>query len=406
MTEQELRDSLDEHFTPARPAIHNYVERDRVDTNFRDALHEPGFQVMVYGPTGVGKSSLVWSTLDKLGLTYYRFGFDDGITESNLFPKIMQKLGFEKVTTDKKTYESGTSVLTSAGVKIWNLITFKGAFGANSKKIDEQVFVPYHNDADVDAVAEALMKLDCVLFLDDLEKIKNDDIKKLLAHLGKKMSDLSGSLKTNSKIIYAGISQEVSKLISLDQSLRDRLADQMLEKLHDSEVKQIFTKGWSAVGFDYSEIDLDHIASLCCGYARYAHWIGKQSVLHAFRASRHRLESSDINDAIEFIITRYRDDYQTRIDKATGHKGGHRIREAILYAMAECNEIEVSFDYIVNNASKIRNIDFKKTQISGPLGELKKPARGSLLEDGRMTGYHRFTDLMLKPYIRMLRLGY
>ncbi len=405
MTEPELRCILDDHFTPARPAVYNYVERDKVDTKFRDALHEPGFQVMVYGPTGVGKSSLVWSTLDKLSLTYYRFGFDDGITENNLFPKIMQKLGFEKATTVNKTSESGTSASISAGAKIWNLITFKGTIGANSKKVDEQVFVPYHNDADVDAVAEALMKLDCVLFLDDLEKVKNDDIKKLLAHLGKKMSDLSGTVKSNAKIIYAGISQEVSKLISLDQSLRDRLADQMLEKLHDSEVKQILIKGWSAVGFDYSRIDIEHIAALCCGYARYAHWIGKQSVLHAFRASRDCLEDSDITNAIDFIIAKYRDDYQTRIDRATGHIGGYRIREAILYAMAECDDIEVGFDYIVNKTSEIRRIDFKKTQISGPIGELKRPARGSLLEDGRMTGYHRFTDLMLKPYIRMLRLG-
>lgn len=397
----EFREKLDKYFTPSKPAIENYILRGDVDDKFIDALYEPGLQIIVYGSTGVGKSSLIWSTLEREKLNYIRIGFDKTINEQNFCAKIMAELGFERTTQNAKEMTSGTSVGMEAGTTFWNLINFKGKFDANSSTKKGNICVPYYNDADIDAVVKALTETNFILFLDDVEKADNE-LRTTIAHLGKKLSDNSVVNKTNAKVIYGGVSQEVNKLISVDKSLRDRLAEQLMTNVKTPEIKKIIENGWREMGFNWNETELDEVVNICCGYARYAHWIGKQSALCAFRNKRNVIIQSDIDNSLNFIIEKYRDEFQTRLDTATGHKSGLRLRENILYALAISPEIEVKIDYIVSICSKLVKTEINQNQVSGPIGELKKPKRGCLLEDGRMQGYHRFSDLMIKPYIRMI----
>ncbi|WP_183128095.1 ATP-binding protein [Clostridium autoethanogenum] len=398
---REFNKILNEHFTPSAPAINNYMNRKDLDKRFLTALYEKGLQIIVYGPTGVGKSSLVWSMLEKEKLTYLRFPFDTMINENNFCQKVMHELGFEKIMQQKDTKENGDEAEIAAGASIWKLIDFKGRFKAHSKNAKENTVIPYYNEADIDAVSKALQLTNCILFLDDVEKA-NDALRKIIAHLGKKLSDSSVISGSNAKIIYVGISQEVNKLIEIDSSLRDRLSDQLVLAAKDEEIKNILTTGWDKLKLRWNSNELKNIVSLCCGYPRYAHWIGKLSAKNAFENGRNNIIRVDFDEAIKYIIEYYRDAYQTKFDKATGHKTGLHLRENILYAIASSDDIEVRIDYILKKCSELVGANLAQSQISGPLGELKKERRGMIVEDGRVNGSHRFKDLMLKPYIRML----
>ena len=393
---------LAKYFTPTIPAVHNYVNREKEDEEFYSALLQPGLQIIVYGPTGVGKTSMVWSALEKHKLNYLMFPFDNTITKDNLCSKIMNKLGFEKKTQETVTNEKGLSGEVSGGATFWSLVSFKGKLGANGKKVNTSVRVPYFSDADVDAVVDALHSTGCILYFDDLEKVRDDEIRLMIAHMGKKLSDKAALEFSGAKIIYAGISQEVGKLITLDSSLRARLADQIMSPLKDGQIKEILELGWGHSGFLFSNIDLDKIVRLCCGYARYAHWIGQEAAINAVRNDRNEIADGDIDFALDVIIRKYQDDYQSRFDEATNHKSGLRIRERILFAIALSPDIEVHNDFIFKTVSELAGQKLEANQISGPLGELKKESRGKILEQGRVTGYHRFRDLMIKPYIRIL----
>lgn len=402
ISREEFTRRVDKYFTPSSPAIENYISRKDADGRFLDALFERGLQIIVYGPTGVGKSSLVLSALEKNNIPYLWFRFDDTINENNFCAKVMNDLGFTKTTQETNQSESGSEAEISAGTKIWKLIDFKGKFKADSKKSFENIVIPYYNEADIDAVCRALQETNCILFLDDVEKTSTS-LKKIIAHLGKKLSDASAISHCGSKIIYVGISQEVNKLIEVDSSLRDRLSDQRIEPVLSGEIKDILTYGWGKLKLNYNDIDLDYVSNLCCGYPRYAHWIGKIAAKHAYiSGKRDVLNISDINSSIAYIVDTFRDKYQTLFDKATSHKSGLHLREKILYAMASSDDIEVHTDYIISQCSSYVGKPLLQTQISGPLGELKKEKRGAIIENGRINGSHRFTDLMIKPYIRMV----
>src|SRR5690349_3184230 len=53
-------------FTPGRPAGVNFVDRRTVNNRLVDALQTPGKQLIVYGETGSGKSSLVQKKLEQI----------------------------------------------------------------------------------------------------------------------------------------------------------------------------------------------------------------------------------------------------------------------------------------------------------------------------------------------------
>lgn len=401
-TEADLNEALNKWFTPSRPAVWNYIGRGEDDIRFRDALHEPGLQIMVYGPTGVGKTSLVLSQLNELTLTHITFPFDAGINADSIFAKIMQSLGFERVVSKSSKESKTLSNESQLKGGIWNLVSFQGKIGGSKGNESISLKAPYHTDADADLVAKALAELNCVIFFDDIEKVSDDKTRQLLTHLAKKLSDITSVSNTKGKVIFAGISQEVERLIPLDPSLRDRLADQLLSPLEDVKIHEILEKGWSSTGFDYKKVNIVETADLCCGYPRYAHWLGKQAALTSFRNGRSEIVRSDIESAIRFVVEKFRDKFQTALDKATGHKKGKRLRERILYAMAQAEDHEVHFDEILERTSKLCGEALKKGQISGPLGELRTERRGAVLEQGRRIAYHRFSDLMMKPYLRML----
>lgn len=401
MDKEQKKQILNEHYTPSSPAIKNYYHRIEIDNEFRDALDEKGLQLIVYGATGVGKTSLILSQLEKANETYLYFPLDTTITDANFCAKVMEKLGFKKISQQKTGQDSEFySEGTVKGI-VWGLITFGGKIGGKDKKIEEKVEIPYYNDADLDSVVEALKLLNCKLVLDDLEKAK-DELKLPISHLGKKLSDVTATSNTSAKIIYAGITQEVSSLINVDESLRDRLAEQHIKLLETEEVQKILVSGWNAIDLKYDDINIEEISNLCCGFARYAHWLGKQAALSAINRDSHKIEKQDIDFAIEVVLNKYNSSFKEKFVKATGHKTGMRLREKILFAIASREEVEVDFKEIVRLCSQFEGSELRDNQISGPLGELKTEKRGFILESGKDGPKHRFKDLMMKPFVRIM----
>lgn len=57
-------------FTPSKPATKNYVERGTLDRTIFREFAQQGRQVLVFGPTGAGKTSMVLDNLERLKSRY------------------------------------------------------------------------------------------------------------------------------------------------------------------------------------------------------------------------------------------------------------------------------------------------------------------------------------------------
>ncbi len=59
--------SVRDIFTPASPAVYTFIERYSLNSLLVDAIHTKGKQIVLYGHTGTGKSTLI---INKLNQTY------------------------------------------------------------------------------------------------------------------------------------------------------------------------------------------------------------------------------------------------------------------------------------------------------------------------------------------------
>lgn len=62
---------LNKWFTPSKPATKNYVDRGNLDRTIFREFSQQGRQVLVFGPTGAGKTSMVLDNLEKLKKQYH-----------------------------------------------------------------------------------------------------------------------------------------------------------------------------------------------------------------------------------------------------------------------------------------------------------------------------------------------
>lgn len=398
---KEQRAILNDCYTPSAPAVLNYKSRTEIDDEFSDILFEKGLQIIVYGATGVGKTSLILSQLEHLEEQYLYFPLDATISPENFCAKIMENLGFKKITEQRLGKEKELTAEVSIKGMVWGLFSLGGRTGGKNKDIDEKIEIPYYSDADIDSVVSALVTLNCKLIFDDLEKAV-EELKLPLSHLAKKMSDATARNNTTAKVIFAGITQEVSTLLNVDSSLRDRLAEQHIKLLEPEEIEEILVSGWKKLKLSYDNNIVEYVTEICCGFARYSHWIGKYAAISTLKRDATLIENQDIQFAINMILEKYSNSYNDAFTKATSHKTGKRLREKVLFAIASRPEIDVNFNEIIRICSQLYGQELKENQLSGPIGELKTEARGSILESGKNGPTHRFRDLMMKPYIRII----
>ncbi|MBF4695089.1 hypothetical protein [Fusibacter ferrireducens] len=396
------KEKINKRFTPTSPAVHNYVEKGTKHEELSESAYQKGCQIIVYGESGVGKTSLIWSQLVKEEINFTRIGIDTTITRANFCSKVMEELGFQKTTQKESQTGNGTEASIGAGAKLWSLIDFKGTFKANSNEIKKIVNIPYYSEADIDAVSKALYSTNSILFIDDIEKA-DDELRILISHLGKKLSDDSaGNTSAIPKIIYAGISNDVDRLIITDESLSSRLTDYKIEVLSNDDIAGIITDGFDSLGISYDKALILEYAKLCCGYPRYAHWIGLKSALNSLTEGREEILEVDLEKAITTILEKFEAQFRDIYDVATSHTSGKRMREKILFALASSDEVNVPFAQISKDVGKLMKENIKPQAISGPLGELKKDERKNILCDGKTAATHRFSNLLMKPFVRMV----
>jgi len=85
--------SLDQIFTPTRAATFTYVERPALDYELRRCLNLPGTQIVLFGHTGGGKTTLVINELNKLRRKFVTTSCVEGMTVDGLIASAFDQLG-------------------------------------------------------------------------------------------------------------------------------------------------------------------------------------------------------------------------------------------------------------------------------------------------------------------------
>ncbi|MGR3837912.1 MAG: AAA family ATPase [Cognatishimia sp.] len=396
-----FRATLDNLLHPSENIFspHQLKGRDVPLRNMLDCLETPGAQAFIWGPRGVGKTSL-------------------GHTSCAKYPDLVEfsaAVSCNKTTTISQIM---TDILRSTIRKNRLLIKDKkftaslSAFGItlSSQTGDIKDKLKIESPSEAVALLNSIFSIDRypyktpVVIVDEFDLVQDKN-----TH-----ADISNFLKQSSvegnkvKFIFCGIAQNLDQLLGSHESVERYVYSIELQALSDDAIWEIIQDTEVEFGIKFSRGQTIRIGQISSGYAHFAHLILKNIILRAYESDFKETEipedlyRSGIHDSAEQAATRLKNAYDRAVKRGTD-----RYIE-VLWATAnqthldrQFKDIAQDYDSIMQNRPNRIGYDISKRN-----GLDLRNALNSLHKSGflykRKSGWYGFNDPMLRSYVRMI----
>ncbi len=384
----------DQVFTPSAPQLGvNFSKRDEED-RLRDFFGEHGSQILIWGDTGVGKTSLVLKTLNS------RYNFVRFQCEA--------KSTFDEIVRFFVTSVAG-AIPESRVVKTTDKRTKIGSphvsFETGRDRIVENVFS--EEEFSSSKFVETLGPEAWLLVLDDFEKIQDKETRARLAELSKALSDQAPyveELKTSLRLVFVGIAESAGALLAGDKSTWGRVVSLEVPSLTGAQISAILSCGFELIEISCSDEIVSEFTDWADGYARYAHALGLEASRCAKTQKLDSIGEEMVPVSLKAAVERWKPQYDGILERATrATAGSARVHAKILYAMSKSKRRTFSTEDVLGLVREVDPNITRTSQIRNALSELtRKEKRGVVLRRPHgAVGMYKFTDSLLKVYARM-----
>ncbi|TAK61948.1 hypothetical protein [Methylobacter sp.] len=232
--------------------IASYVERESVDARFKSALKD-GNEVIVYGSSKQGKTSLILKHLDEE--EYVKVECSPQTQSIDIYKSILRQLKIkyiESETTDS-SYEHGGKV--NAGFKI--KIPFVGDTNVGAELSDKKT--------DKASTKESYIEYNLALAQDVSELLKSYETEKyiVLENFHYLELDVQETLAYDLRVfqdhhiifVILGIWREANRLIQFNGDLLDRITEVPVEPWDTNDFQKVIKKGSDMLHVDFSNVE-------------------------------------------------------------------------------------------------------------------------------------------------------
>jgi Novel STAND NTPase 1 len=371
--------------------------QDRVEGHLR----EQGRQVVLFGLTGVGKTSLVGYLCRNRKISHVRVEcgppFEDMMREA--LGKVVKETEIERIETD--------SVEAGLGATLYGLLRgeLKAKSGTRVKYKSFPVSV-------ATAAAEAFrLKKVKVLFLDNFENLQGKDheaeTSRAIAELMKSFADRAAETGGDTpKVVVAGIPEASEFLVQLDAATARRAAQVEVPRMAEGELDQILTRGEAKLGIAFEGLLRDRIVQNSDGFPYYTHMFALHCSRRAINAGRSDVKIDDFDESLASIMADCDLELRTAYEAAVETSGKVQMRKSVMEAVATMNDLEVPFKAIRESFLKLHpeygsidKLNFLSTAIT-PL----KDEYGILTDSGKPkspNNKYRFVNPLMRGYVRL-----
>ena len=210
---------LNRVFTPSTSAKLTYVPRKIIESDFQKCLNIPGMQIVLYGHSGCGKTTLWKHILIQNKINYIKTSCTNTTTFNDLIINLIDQM--DPFYTTEKTLKFMTSLSSDIQVKYES---FKTNLGISTYKEDTSRYsrvVPIQ--LTIDRITEFLGILNSVWVIEDFHKVSEEE-KLNISQVMKVFMD-SGEEYPKVKIICIGAVASARELIKFDPELNNRLME-------------------------------------------------------------------------------------------------------------------------------------------------------------------------------------
>lgn len=340
-----------------------------------DVIYEPGGHAIIYGERGVGKTSLA------------------NIIHEKIAPQI---LNIRAIAVDCSTKARFTDIWAQA---------------LDGFEIDEQpvpqalanASTPYALYNILDALPRTM---DYVFIFDEFDRLKDDDVRPLMADTIKHLSNKASSRVT---IIIVGVANTIAGLFQEHESINRATTQIKMPRMSSGELLAIIDERLPRLHMTIDDDVTDRMVRYSQGLPGYMHLLGQLACRSAFARRSLAIQDMDLKDAITKALEKA--DQSTRRDYYKATESSHpdaTYREVLLAcALAETNELGKFYAKSIRAPySKIRGKKMDIFNFSPQLGNLCSEDRGpALIRSGVKKNYqYEFANPLLQPLVIMMGL--
>eukprot|EP01029_Cantina_marsupialis_P011044 TRINITY_DN248317_c0_g1_i1.p1 TRINITY_DN248317_c0_g1~~TRINITY_DN248317_c0_g1_i1.p1 ORF type:complete len:240 (+),score=37.70 TRINITY_DN248317_c0_g1_i1:35-754(+) len=224
-------------FTPSTVADLNYIERKSVNGRITSSLRTPGKQIVIFGHSGVGKTTLLRKSLER---NYEREIFThcmSGTTFESLVVDAFDKLGCfylsEQIVNEKNTLKSSLST---------SYISIKSAIEASREENNGESFQRIVGiQLTAQRLADFLGEANACWVLEDFHKMDNKE-KSKLSQIMKVFMDKAVDYPPL-KIIALGAVNTGREVVEYDLEMKNRISEIEVPLMIESELRAIIENG-------------------------------------------------------------------------------------------------------------------------------------------------------------------
>jgi Cdc6-like AAA superfamily ATPase len=386
-------------FTPANAATINYINRGALEKQIDRALKIQGMQLIVYGHSGSGKTTIVRRVLERNKRNSIRTSCISTTTLEELIISAFDKLN----PFYKSKHSSKYSHRISTGLKN----SYKGIETTLSYDITMENSTEYQRVLPVQLsfhkLAEFLGAANCVWLIDDFHKV-TDEEKTKLSEVMKSFVDISNDYP-KVKIIAIGAVNSPREVVNYRDELRPRLSEVYIPLLSSEELKKILINGGKLLNVEFEEKIIEKtieysnsLGSICHNLAYYHCELS--DVLKTKRINE-KIPYSVFPSSIEEYLKEKSDTYQDKLDMILKQRTRkYENVKLILMAFIELEKEEVNHNEIL---TKIRDLhpDYPSGNCTTYLKSLISYKDTEILRFDENSGRYSFSDPFFKAYCKM-----
>ncbi len=394
---------LAEVFTPTVSAEVAYTHRDDIEKQLDKAIDIPGKQVVIFGHSGSGKTTVLKHILNRKNIRIITSACTASSTIESIILDAFDQLNPYYVSGSTESVKKGISGELSAEYHniARSISSTVSAFSEIEHEVNKlRVLPPQLTEQ---RLCHFICSADLIWVIEDFHKV-NDDEKIKISQMMKLFMDRTPAGR-KSKIVVLGAAEHGYEVCKYDSELNNRVAEVEVPLLTEGEIKNIIQLGCKALNISMSDNLIANIAQYSNCLATIAHQLAYNlcynSDVKTTQKKTKVISDEKLNKAVEDFTSEKQDTYNKLYMEITKHnKAKFSNVELILDAVSSLDDNVIHrdiFDYIAKN-----NPDYPQSNASAYLAKLCSPTLNEVLRN--TGGRYSFSDPFFKAYVRMKKV--
>jgi len=385
-------------FTPSSAAELSYINRGSQEKQFKRALNTNGKQLVVYGHSGSGKTTMINNILHSADLNYIKTRCIEKMTIEEIIYDAFHELG--AVYTER--LEEGAEYKIAATIKAgFNQILGLGLTGEQkvSRKETTKRVVDFQKNPN--QLTKFFGALDCIWVIEDFHKL-NPDAKRELSQIMKVFMDAAEKFP-DLKVIAVGAVDTARQVVHYDKEMDHRISEVHVPLMQPDELRSIISKGEDYLNVSFTGEVVERIVAYSSGLAAVTHQLSALACESKGVAETQIVKKVIKDDDLEYAIMEYvneKSDSLKEVYEQAVKNENHRSLvppDKLIKTILKLNQDNFT-DADVLQMLEGKNTTLSLKEIKMYLMELTLMNKGEILRYNRNADTYCFSNPFLRGY--------